>query len=186
MKTLTSAPAAFRMLVHRRSTTTVGVVLLAAACAQLPRRDMQVIPDGAALTPMTPERSLFNVPLTLADGKGIGRAGTGLGSVTVSVRQDNSVLYSVEIDNAAGETFTQAQVVRTSTDGTVDVVATLFSEVMMRGRRISVRGTASLARSLPPDALLARVREHPGEYQVIVRGERHPVGTLSGALGASR
>jgi hypothetical protein len=144
-----------------------------------------MIPLGAAVVPSTPERSSFTVSLVAADGKERRTAGKGPGSVSISVRSDNVVVYALEISNVAGETFTQAQVVRIAADSSVDVVATLFADVMMRGR-ISVRGTASLARSLPPDALLAHMREHPGEYRVVVRGERHPVGSLTGSLGSSQ
>ena len=145
---------------------------------------MHVIPAGAAVVPATPERSSFTVPLVAADGGSEHGADKTPGSAMISVRRDNVLVYAIQIDNAAGRTFTQAQVLRLDGDKAVEVIATLFSDVMLRGRRISVRGTASLSRLLPPDALLAHVREHPGEYRVVVRGERHPVGSLTGSLGS--
>ncbi|MFN8571127.1 MAG: hypothetical protein U0132_03660 [Gemmatimonadaceae bacterium] len=103
----------------------------------------------------------------------------------MATRSDNVLLYSLTIDNRSGDSFTQAQLVQVRPDSSADVVATLFSDVMMRGRRISVRGTASLVRTLPPEELLAHVREHPGTYQVRVQAERRE-GLLVGFLGVAR
>lgn len=161
----------------------------AGACAsvtQARQSGMRALPDGAALVPAAPERSSFSVALTEAEGTAAASARKPLGSLTLTVRSDNVVTYAVQIDNVEGETFTQALLVRVAPDSSADVVATLFSEVMMRGRRIRVRGSASLARSLPPEALLAHIRERPSEYEVIVRGERHPFGSLVGNLGVKR
>ncbi len=164
------------------------VCLPSAACARLSSeqsRGLRVIPTGAAVAPSAPERSSFSVPLVAAD-LGMARVdGKPQGSASISVRDDNVVVYMVEIDNIDRQTFTQAQVVRVSADSSAEVIATLFADVMLRGARISVRGTASLSRMLPPDALLAHVREHPGEYRVVVRGARHPAGSLTGWLGNS-
>ncbi|MEP7345942.1 MAG: hypothetical protein ABI877_11770 [Gemmatimonadaceae bacterium] len=186
-----TAPVFFRAarrLSGRQRYIVASIALIGAACAHFPREQsgLRVIPMGASVAPTTPERSSFEVMLVATDGNEGTPAGKATGSTSISVRGDNSLEYEVEIDNVGGETFTQAQVVRVvAADSTVDVIATLFSDVMMRDHRISVRGTASLARSLPPDALLAHVREHPSEYRVIVRSERHPVGSLTGSLGSS-
>jgi len=161
--------------------------LTGTGCAGLPpagAHSMRVIPAGTAVAPATPERSFFSIALVAADETATTAGGKPFGSATISVRRDNVLVYGIQIPNASGETYTQAQVVRKEPDGGVDVIATLFSDVMMRGTRISVRGTASLSRTLPPDALLAQVREHPDQYQIVVRGERHPSGTLTGSLGS--
>ncbi len=136
------------------------------------------------MAPAAPERDDFEMPLSKSDELGLVPRPVR-GTVSVSTRSDNVLLYSLSIDNQSGDSYTQAQLVQVRSDSTTDVVATLFSDVMMRGRRISVRGTASLVRTLPPEELLAHVREHPGTYQVRVQAERRE-GLLVGFLGVAR
>lgn len=136
------------------------------------------------MAPAAPERDDFEMPLSRSDELGLVPRPVR-GTVSVSTRSDNVLLYSLSIDNQSGDSYTQAQLVQVRSDSTTDVVATLFSDVMMRGRRISVRGTASLVRTLPPEELLAHVREHPGTYQVRVQAERRE-GLLVGFLGVAR
>lgn len=163
----------------------LGVAVIGTACGPAPS-GMRMIPVGAAVAPAAPERSSFSVPLVAADGGAGNAVGQGTGTASISVRNDNVLVYSVDVNNAANESFTQAQLVRVTPDSVIDVIATLFSDIVFRNRYISIRGTATLARTLPPDALLAHVREHPDEYRLIVRSERHPAGTLVGFLGTAR
>jgi hypothetical protein len=146
---------------------------------------MRLIPQGAAVAPAAVEHSTFKMPLVAAVGDLNDRhGGWKKGWAKVSVRRDNVLVYEIQINDAGGETFTQAQVVRVTTDSTLDVVATLFSDVMIRGPRISVRGTASLSRSVPPEELLTAIVEHPDAYRVLIKGDQHPQGALMGFLGA--
>lgn len=164
-------------------------LLTSAGCATASRTSpsrtpIRVVPSGSALAPATRERDLFEMPLSRTDELDQ-RPRPVRGTVSVATRSDNVLLYSLTIDNRSGDSFTQAQLVQVRPDSSADVVATLFSDVMMRGRRISVRGTASLVRTLPPEELLAHVREHPGTYQVRVQAERRE-GLLVGFLGVAR
>ncbi len=144
---------------------------------------LRAIPAGAAVRPVAAERSSFSIPLYAVSGSEAEKPAVTSGSATLSLRPDNVIEYRVRIVNSSRHTFTQAQVVHVASDSTFDVIATLFADVTMRGARISVRGTASLSRFLPPEALLARIREHPEEYRVVIRGNQPASGTLAGPLG---
>ncbi|MFN8583197.1 MAG: hypothetical protein U0163_19745 [Gemmatimonadaceae bacterium] len=173
----------------RRVPLPTGAALLVAliGCASAPRpagsrSAVSVVPAGTALVPVSRERETFDVDLvTASDAK----PPIVRGTASIATRPDNVLLYAISIDNVSEDSFTQAQLVHVLSDSSTDVVATLFSDAMVRGRRISVRGTATLVRTLPPDELLAHVREHPGTYRIRVQAERSS-GALVGYLGLAR
>lgn len=153
--------------------------LLAMGCT-LPqqRSSIAIVPNGSAIVPASRMRSAFDVRLV---PKGQSPTATGgVGRVTISARPDEVLEYSLQIDNRARDTYTQATLLRVTPDSTSDVVAVLFADVMLRGPRISVRGTASLMRTAAPEVLLAELRGHMGEYVVQVEGANR---SLVGYLG---
>lgn len=104
------------------------------------------------------------------------------GSLKLNWRNGDILEYDLKLSDCEGIHFTTAQIVRRSPDGASEIVATLFSDMLLTGPHVQMRGTGSVARGIHPGSLAADIQDQPGAFLVRVASQADDTVVLEGVL----
>lgn len=104
------------------------------------------------------------------------------GSVRLNWRNDDVLEYDLKLSGCEGIHFTTARIVRLSPEGNSEVVATLFSDMLLTGPHVQMRGTGSLARGIRSRDLAEEIQDRPGSFLVRVSSQSDDSVVLEGIL----
>lgn len=104
------------------------------------------------------------------------------GTLKLNWRDDDVLEYDLKLSDCEGIHFTTAQIVRRTDDGVPGVVATLFTDMLLTGPHVQMRGTGSVARGVRLGTLAEEIQERPGAFVVRVTSQADDSVVLEGVL----
>lgn len=163
----------------------VAILLAATGCAPLPGLLARPTAHEVRLPVTRAEvRDEFTAALELrATGGGqlVVRAKPS-GSLRLNWRDDDVLEYDLKLADCEGIHFTTARIVRLTPEGGSEVVATLFSDMLLTGPHVQMRGTGSLARGIRSGTLAEEIQDSPGSFLVRVSSQSDDSVVLEGIL----
>jgi hypothetical protein len=104
------------------------------------------------------------------------------GQLTIELEEESGFEYHLEIRGAAGATYVAGHVRRQLPDSTHELVAVLFSDMVLTGQFVQLRGTAPLARGVAVAEVADALRRDPASFVVHIESRPGRGGALHGVL----
>jgi hypothetical protein len=104
------------------------------------------------------------------------------GQLTIELEEGAGFEYHLEIRGAARATYVAGHLRRQRADSTQELVAVLFSDMVLTGQFVQLRGTAPLARGVTAAEIGDALRLHPESFVVHIESQPGRGGALHGVL----
>jgi hypothetical protein len=161
----------------------VALALLA-ACAPLGAvQERSAVETGVMTRVRAGSRMSYTAQLSIGTTEDDGAAQPApSGTMRLAMRVDDTFEYQLTLRDADHVAYVAGHLYRTGPDHASGPVATFFSDVVLNGRYVQLRGTGAIARTLKPSEVLEEVRSHPTSFEVRIEPRTGSRWRLSGVL----